>query len=50
VKFLLIFMTLSRLDDLFHGYDTIDDRIVWGVIEEDLDNLIADAEKLINQK
>jgi uncharacterized protein with HEPN domain len=32
---------------LVHGYDTIDDRIVWGVIEEDLDNLIEDVDKLI---
>jgi len=35
---------------LVHGYDTIDDRIVWGVIEEDLDNLIEDLDKLIPQK
>ena len=32
---------------LVHGYDTVDDRIVWGVIEEDLDNLIEDVDKLI---
>ena len=31
---------------LLHGYDTIDDRIVWGVIEEDLDHLIQDVGKL----
>lgn len=32
---------------LIHGYDTIDDRIVWDVIEEDLDNLLKDVDKLI---
>lgn len=32
---------------LVHGYDAIDDRIVWGVIEEDLDNLIEDVGKLL---
>jgi len=32
---------------LVHGYDTIDDRIVWGVIEEDLDALLGDVEKLV---
>ena len=32
---------------LAHGYDTIDDRIVWGVIEEDLDHLLADIKKLL---
>jgi len=32
---------------LVHGYDAIDDRIVWGVIEEDLDNLIEDTVKLV---
>jgi len=38
---------ISFRNILIHGYDTIDDRIVWGVIQEDLDNLIADAEKLL---
>ncbi len=32
---------------LVHGYDTIDDRIVWDVMKEDLDNLIEDADTLI---
>ena len=32
---------------LAHGYDTIDDRIVWNIIEDDLDNLIEDAGKLL---
>jgi len=34
---------------LIHGYDAIDDRIVWGVIEEDLDNLIQDVDELLPQ-
>ena len=32
---------------LAHGYDTIDDRIVWNIIEDDLDSLIEDVEKLL---
>jgi uncharacterized protein with HEPN domain len=32
---------------LVHGYDAIDDRIVWGVIEEDLDGLIEDVQGLV---
>ena len=32
---------------LAHGYDTIDDRIVWNIIEADLDNLIEDVGKLL---
>lgn len=32
---------------LVHGYDTIDDRIVWDVISEDLDRLIQDAGDLL---
>lgn len=32
---------------LVHGYDAIDDRIVWGVIDEDLDNLLEDVDRLI---
>ena len=31
---------------LAHGYDSIDDRIVWGIIEEDLGNLLEDVEGL----
>jgi uncharacterized protein with HEPN domain len=32
---------------LAHGYDTIDDRIVWSIIEEELTDLLDDVEKLI---
>ena len=38
---------ISFRNILVHGYDTIDDRIVWGVVEEDLDNLLADIEQLL---
>jgi len=38
---------ISFRNILVHGYDTIDDRIVWGVIEEDLDNLLEDAAALL---
>ncbi len=31
---------------LDHAYDHVEDEIVWGIIERDLDNLIEDIEKL----
>lgn len=34
---------------LAHGYDTVDDRIVWDVIGEDLDTLLQDTKSLIEQ-
>jgi uncharacterized protein with HEPN domain len=34
---------------LAHGYDSIDDRIVWGIIKADLDNLLQDVEKLLSE-
>lgn len=34
---------------LAHGYDSIDDQIVWDVIGEDLDQLRHDTKSLINQ-
>ena len=40
---------ISFRNILVHGYDSIDDRIVWGVIEEDLAGLIEDVKKLIGQ-
>ncbi len=39
---------ISCRNILIHGYDSIDERIVWGVIQEDLDKLLEDIEKLIN--
>ncbi|MCF7818173.1 MAG: DUF86 domain-containing protein [Kiritimatiellales bacterium] len=38
---------ISFRNILAHGYDSIDERVVWGIIEADLDNLIADTAKLI---
>ena len=38
---------ISFRNILMHGYDTIDNRIVWGVIEDGLDNIIEDAEALL---
>jgi uncharacterized protein with HEPN domain len=32
---------------LVHGYDSIDDRIAWGIITEDLDRLLEDVLKLL---
>jgi len=34
---------------LAHGYDSIDDRIVWGIIQEALSNLLEDVERLIGE-
>lgn len=38
---------ISFRNILIHGYDAIDYRIVWSVIEDDLDNLIEEVENLI---
>ncbi len=38
---------ISFRNILIHGYDAIDDRIVWGVITEDLERLIEDVARLI---
>lgn len=32
-----------------HGYDVLDDRVVWGVIEEDVPPLIAEARALLDE-
>ena len=34
---------------LAHGYDSIEDRIVWGIIEDDLGHLLEDVEHLIEE-
>ena len=41
---------ISFRNILVHGYNGISNRIVWGVIEEDLDNLIEDVGILIKDK
>ena len=38
---------ISFRNILIHGYDTIDDRIVWGVIQEGLAGLVEDVEALL---
>jgi uncharacterized protein with HEPN domain len=35
---------------LAHGYDSIDNRIVWGIIEEDLDKLLEDVERILAEE
>jgi uncharacterized protein with HEPN domain len=35
---------------LIHGYDAIDDKIVWGIIQEELDQLLADVGSLLKEK
>jgi uncharacterized protein with HEPN domain len=39
---------ISFRNILIHGYDAIDDRIVWGIIKEELDNLIDDVNYLLS--
>jgi uncharacterized protein with HEPN domain len=38
---------ISFRNILVHGYDSIDDRIVWDTIETDLDNLLEDVDNLL---
>ena len=40
---------ISFRNILVHGYDAIDDSVVWDVIEEDLDNLIDDVSGLMQE-
>jgi uncharacterized protein with HEPN domain len=35
---------------LAHGYDSIDNRIVWGIIEEDLGKLLEDVQRLLAEE
>ncbi len=37
---------ISFRNILIHGYDSIDDRIVWGIMAEDLDRLLEDVNEL----
>lgn len=36
---------ISFRNILIHGYDVIDDRIVWGVLEDDLPALMEDIQR-----
>jgi len=38
---------ISFRNILVHGYDSIDNRIVWGIVQESLDNLIDDIDRLL---
>lgn len=40
---------ISFRNILIHGYDRIDDRIVWDIIEDELDQLLADVDELMNK-
>lgn len=37
---------ISFRNILAHGYDHIEDRIVWGIIESDLNTLVEDIKRL----
>lgn len=39
---------ISFRNILAHGYDSVDDQVVWGIIENDLDNLIEDTSHLLS--
>jgi len=41
---------ISFRNILVHGYDTIDDRIVWDIIEEELGALLDTVDTLLQQK
>ncbi len=41
---------ISFRNILAHGYDSVEDRIVWGIIENDLHNLIDDLGMLLQNK
>jgi uncharacterized protein with HEPN domain len=40
---------MSFRNILAHGYDSIDNSIVWGIIEEELGQLLEDVERLIEE-
>jgi uncharacterized protein with HEPN domain len=40
---------ISFRNILIHGYNSIDNRIVWGIVEEDLDNLNQDVTRLLKE-
>lgn len=41
---------ISFRNILVHGYDSIDDRIVWSIIQEDLGKLLEDVTRLLEQE
>jgi uncharacterized protein with HEPN domain len=38
---------ISFRNILAHGYDSVEDRVVWGIIENDLNTLISDTSGLL---
>lgn len=40
---------ISFRNILVHGYDRIDDQIVWGIIDEELDELLTNVEQLLKE-
>lgn len=38
---------ISFRNILAHGYDSVDDQVVWGIIENDLGNLMIDVKRLL---
>ena len=38
---------ISFRNILAHGYDSVDDRVVWGIVESDLDQLLRDVIRLL---
>jgi hypothetical protein len=40
---------ISFRNILAHGYDSIDHRIVWDIIEEDLGKLLEDVQRLLEE-
>lgn len=40
---------ISFRNILAHGYNSVDDRIVWGIIEESLDRLLSDVNALLRE-
>ena len=42
-------IVVSFRNILVHGYDSIDNQIVWGIIAEDLARLLSDVEGLLDE-
>ncbi len=49
MKFLPTCTIFFRLVVPSRKFDAIDDLIIWGVIEEDLDSLVEDVDRLLKQ-
>ena len=41
---------VSFCNRIIHGYGTVDDATVWGVVESHLPNLLAEAETLLREE